>query len=87
MAKKKQNRFEAAGWRFWGVSFAVILGPLWYGAHAMVKEDTPFLGTVAIALISAAVGAGLITWAVNSVLQYFAKKRYAEQRRLAKRKR
>ena len=87
MAPKTQRRLEAVGWRFWGVTFAVLLGPLWYGAHRMVREDTPFLATLGIGIVAAAVAAGLVTWPVNSVLQHLAKKRHAEQRKLAKRKR
>lgn len=79
MAAKKQ--LESVGWLFWGVTFAVLAGPVVYGTFQVVYEDTPTVNVVGIGLVIAAVAAATVTATINTVLQ-----RSAEKRRLAERK-
>ena len=86
MAAKKADAFEYVGWKFWGVIFVLIAIPAIYGSFQLVREDTTFLVPVSMGGITAAIGAGLVSWATNSVLQYRAKRRQRTVRKKAKKR-
>lgn len=81
MNDKQRFKLEYAGWLFWLVTAAILLGPITYGAFQLVRErEGPFV-PIGIGIIVAAFASGVITWAVNAVLQWRLK-----QRRVATRK-
>jgi len=81
---KNAERFEAAGWRFWLVVFVLLAGPCVYLAWTVTEDDTFAPMRVSAGAVLAALGAGVVSWAVNSVLQRRARKRRAAQRKKAK---
>ena len=86
MAAKKTDAFEYAGWKFWCVVFVLIAIPAIYASFQLVREDTTFLVPVSMGGITAAIGAGLVSWAINSVLQYRAKRRQLTVRKKARKR-
>jgi len=88
VAKKKGYEFDAAGWVFWLVVFGLLLGPGIYGSKQIMYEDTPWMQWVGGGVVVAALGAGIISWAVNSVVQRRRKRlRLAEKKRAKKQQR
>ena len=73
--KKIEERFSSAGWVFWCVAFFVFIGPSIYIARKITYEDTPWVGIVGTGAVIGATAAALVTWAVNTALQYNAKRR------------
>ncbi|HOD50058.1 MAG TPA: hypothetical protein PLM14_08285 [Candidatus Hydrogenedentes bacterium] len=86
MAKKKADSIEYIGWTFWFVVFVLIAIPAIYVSFQLVTERTTFLVPISMGGISAAVGAGLLSWAVNVVVQYRVKKRQLAARKKAKKR-
>lgn len=58
-----------AGWGFWIVSFVAALGPCLFIGSRVVRESAPRLAPISFGVIAAAFGAGLVSWAANSVVQ------------------
>jgi uncharacterized membrane protein len=79
--QQSSNRFESAGWLFFGITVAVIIGPFIYLASQVVLVGTPIATVVALGVVMALVVAGLFTAAVNAVLQRAARKRRAAERK------
>jgi len=86
VAKKASFEFDAAGWLFWTVLLAVFLGPCLWGVWQITYEDTSALVRIGMGGVSAAVGAGFVSWVVNAVLQHYRKKKRLAQRKKAKRR-
>ena len=91
MAKKsaktqRKPRFDAAGWLFWAVVFFVLVGPAIYGASRITAKDAMWLVPVAMGVVSAALGAGFVSWAVNGVIQRRVRKRRLAERKRSKKK-
>ncbi len=86
MAVKKADAFDYVGWKFWFVVFTLIAIPAIYASFQVVREGTTFLVPVAMGGITAAIGAGLVSWALNSALQYRAKRRQLAARKKAKKR-
>lgn len=84
VAKKKEWKFDAAGWVFWLVLFAVLLAPSMFLGKAVVYEDTAVSTWIGFGIVIAAIGAGIISWAVNSVIQRHRKRQRIVERKKAK---
>lgn len=87
MTKNRKWEFDAAGWGFWIVLLVLLVVPCFYLSKRVVFEGTRIYVTIAIATVMAAIGAGVISWAVNAVLQRHRKKQRNEVRKKAKKKR
>lgn len=87
MEKKRSFEFDAAGWGFWVIVFFVLVGPAIYGSWHVVTERASRGIPVGMGLVGAALGAGLVSWAVNAVLQFKRKKEKLAERRKSKKKR
>jgi hypothetical protein len=70
-----------AGWEFWVVSFVATLGPCLFLALRITNESAKRLAPISFGFIMAAFGAGLFSWAANTVIQ-----RRAEQNRKREKK-
>jgi hypothetical protein len=87
LAKKGSFEFDAAGWLFWIIVFAILVGPAIYGSFKIVYDRTSRLIPFAMGVVGAAIGAGVVSWAVNAVVQRRRKKkRLAERKKIKKRK-
>ena len=79
MAKQTPKKNEAqgpgasrnsVGWGFWLIVLAVLYGPAWYlGYRSVYESDRDGFVPWVIALTLAAVGAGLLSFAVNNALR------------------
>jgi hypothetical protein len=86
VAKNKTDGLEYVGWKFWFVVFVVTAVPGIYVSYQLVTEQTTFLVPVSMGTIGAAIGAGVISWAVNAILQYRTKKRRLAVRKKVKKR-
>ena len=87
MAKKDSFEFDAAGWLFWLIVFVALIGPAIYGCSKIVYARTSAVVPIGMGVVGAAVGAGVVSWAVNAVVQRRRKKkRLAERKKSKKRK-
>jgi len=84
--KKDWLNFDAAGWRFWLLVFLLSLGPYMYGSWQLVYDDASRLIPISMGGVLAAVSAGIVSWAVNSVIQKRVKKQRHARRKKAKKK-
>jgi hypothetical protein len=84
LAKKSSQRFESVGWIFWSVWFFVLLGPGLYGAWKLTNDDAHIFLRLGGGGCGAALGAGLIAWTVNSLLQWRVKRQRQTERKKAK---
>lgn len=86
MAKVQNNRFESAGWLFWAVGVAIIVGPTVYlSFRIMLPGQSPFI-PIALGVTLAVLLSGVITAAVNAFLQRAAQKRRAAQKTAQRKK-
>jgi putative effector of murein hydrolase LrgA (UPF0299 family) len=83
-AEDKREWFDAAGWPFWLVVFVILLIPSMIGMYAIRREDASWLGPIGMGVFAAALGAGIISWAVNAVIQRRARKRQEQARKQAR---
>ena len=79
--KERSVRFDAAGWVFWLVTAVVLVAPCTYAAVKLTYGEVSWVVRAGMGLVSASIGAGVFTFAVNSVLQWRVRRQ-----RLAKRK-
>ena len=86
VAKDKTSGLEYVGRKFWFVGFVVVAVPAVYASFQLVTERTTPLVPVAMGAIGAAIGAGVVSWAVNSVLQYRTRKRQLAARKKARKR-
>ncbi len=76
-----------AGWEFWVVSFVAMLGPCLFLALRITNESAKRLAPISFGFIMAAFGAGLFSWAANTVIQRRAEQsRKREKKQTRKRK-
>ena len=88
MAKKKSApRFDAAGWWFWLAVFAVVLGPCIYLIYSIKLSRTGWMAVIGFGAMLAALLSGVLTWAINEVVQRRAAKQRAESAPSRKKKR
>jgi hypothetical protein len=86
VAKKKSSHFDAAGWTFWIIVFGVLLGPAIWGMWIVKTEEATWLFPLGKGTVLSAIAAGVVTWAVNAVLQYRGKKQRLAERKSKKAK-
>jgi hypothetical protein len=61
---------DAVGWGFWLVTFAVLYAPAWFLSRRIVfASEREGLVPWVMAFTFAAIGAGLLSFAVNAVLR------------------
>ena len=85
--KKSSFEFDAAGWPFWTVLFVLLVGPGIYGSLQLVRSGANPMLPVGMGVVSAAIGAGVVSWAVNSVIQWRRKKKRLAERKKARKRR
>ena len=87
MARKpKASTFDAAGWTFWIITFLVALAPCIYLGFQITYEGASRVVPVIVGVVGASLAAGCVTWAVNAVIQYRAKKLRNAKRKEARKK-
>jgi hypothetical protein len=57
-----------------------------WGAFQISREDTPAVIAIGIGALLAALCAGVVSWLLNSALQYYHRKRRAAERKKSKKK-
>lgn len=83
---EQDRRLESVGWVFWLVMFAVFVGPLSYLAWQQKYESTAWGVPIIIGMVGAAIVSGVLSSAVNWVLQYRTRNRHKEMRKAARKK-
>lgn len=86
MAKNIWRNFDAAGWLFWTILFVVLIAPGTYLAFKFTDKRALLALRIGSGVIVAAIGAGVISWAVNAIVQHLGKKRRLAERKLAKKR-
>jgi hypothetical protein len=81
VANAQERRWESAGWLFWAVGVAVLVGPAIWLTSRIVWEGTEIQLIVLTGVVFALIGSGIITVAVNAALQSVARKRRAAERK------
>jgi len=71
---QKKFKFDAAGWGFYLITLAILAAPAIYGCFQIVTKTTKWPMPVIMGLFVASMGAGFITWAVNTTLQWMHKR-------------
>lgn len=84
MAKKKESRFEAAGWLFWIITSVVLMPPSIWFFWSKKPEEATWLYPFGMGAVIAALAAGFITWIVNSIIQWRLKRKHLQERKNAK---
>ncbi|HEO72245.1 MAG TPA: hypothetical protein ENN80_13370 [Candidatus Hydrogenedentes bacterium] len=85
MASNRAAEF-VAGWLFWTILCVLLAGPCIYGVWRITEDDSYVLLRVGVGIVAAAIVAGMIAWAVNSVVQWRYRKRRLEERKKAKKR-
>ena len=87
MPNEKKFKFDAAGWGFWGIMFALFLAPsiyvVWNFTFRVQRSEI----AIGAGVVLAALAAGIVSWVVNTILQRNLKKQRLTERKLAKKKR
>lgn len=86
MAKVENNRFEYAGWLFWAVGVAILIGPAIYLSHDIMISGTSVFVSIALGTTLAVLISGVVTATVNAFLQRAAQKRRAAQKAAQRKK-
>ncbi len=86
MAKKETVRTYSVGWLFWLITMGIFAGPAIYVCFKIVVEGTFFMVPVGFGLIAAALAAGILSWAVNAVLQFRNRRARLKARKAARKK-
>ena len=87
MPNEKKPKFDAAGWGFWGIMFALFLAPSIYGVWTYTLRVQRSEIAIGAGMVLAALAAGIVSWAVNAIVQHRLKKQRLAERKLAKKKR
>lgn len=86
MNKEKSASLESVGWVFYCIVFGVVLAPAIILAWQISYERATRMLPIGLGIAIAAIVAGMITWLVNSVLQWRAEKRRKAERKKAKKR-
>jgi hypothetical protein len=91
MAKKNAAptptpRFEAVGWTFFLVLTLVLSAPFIFLAWVISYENTEWYLRVGIGLTFAGFAAAILTWIINSALQYRVERIKQSQRQRSKKR-
>ena len=86
MAKNEGFKFDAAGWLFWTVVLVLLTPFCIYGSLKIVFQGTSRVVPIGMGVVLAAVGAGLVSWSVNAVIQARKKKQRQIERKKAKKR-
>ena len=74
-----ESRWESVGWGFFGIMLVLFLGPCIYLVLSMTY-DTLHIGTrVGTGVFLAFFAAGMVSWMVNSLLQYRSARVHAKR--------
>ncbi len=87
MSKKNWYDFDAAGWLFWFVVFVLLIAPCIWLAWQIIYATYGRWYPIITGIVFAAVGAGVVSWAVNAVMQRKQKKERIARRKKAKKQR
>ena len=79
--------FDTAGWLFWLFIFLLLLWPGIFLASKIIYAIYGRWYPIVMGAVLAAVGAGVVSWAVNSVLQRRQKKLRSQARKKARKQR
>lgn len=83
---EREKYWDSVGWTFWLVTFAIFCVPCIYWAWQQKYESTAWATPIIIGMVGAAIAAGVLSSAVNWVLQYRARHRHVESRKKARKK-
>lgn len=86
LEKKKRFDFDAAGWGFFLVVFALLVAPGIYLSWQLVGQWASRAYPIIMGIALAALGAGFVSWGVNAFLQNRIKKAKLAGRKQAKKK-
>ncbi len=86
IVKKTARRFhfDAAGWEFWTVLFVIFTFPFTYLSWIFRDKSASFFTSLIFGIFASAITAGLIAWAVNSILQWRTRRQRIEGRKKVK---
>lgn len=87
MAKRKkedQSETYGVGWVFYVICVLFLTGPSIYFVWFRTFEDSRGMFPVIMGVALAGVGAGVVTWAVNSIWYLIASRRYNAKRKKSK---
>jgi hypothetical protein len=82
--KSERFKFDTAGWLFWIIVLVILAGPCIWATRFFIYETSNILYRIGAGLFLAAVGAGVVSWAVNAVLQWRQEKQRIARRKKAK---
>ncbi len=87
MAKQTKRKWtlDAAGWPFWFFLFVVFGAVFIFAGLKLRDKDTALYSILGLSAVLAATSAAIVSWIVNSILQYVAKRRRIAERKAAKR--
>ncbi|MBI4558285.1 MAG: hypothetical protein HY706_11945 [Candidatus Hydrogenedentes bacterium] len=86
MNKSEARRLESVGWGFYLIVAVVLSGPCIYAAWKIKYDFHPWSYAVGLGAIFAAAIAGVVAWAVNTVLQSRVNRAKLAARKAAKRR-
>lgn len=76
-----ENRIDSVGWIFFGVMLALLIAPCIYGVYAITNTTVTIGIRVGMGIFLAFFAAGFISWIVNSMLYFRARKLYERDER------
>ncbi len=83
---KSLREIEEVGWIFYGVVFVLLCpGSIWL-SYAFTFETAPTIIRAGCGVFIAAMGAGLIAWAVNELLHRLSIRRQKKRKKAEKKK-
>lgn len=71
---KVKPGFDPGGWPFWVVLVVLLSGPCIYGMFQITYDDASLMMRVGSGVVTAAIVAGVIAWAVDSLLMWRRKR-------------
>jgi uncharacterized metal-binding protein len=86
VAKVRENRLDSVGWTFWLVVFVLLAGPfIWWAWQYRYESDSRGIPVI-LGLVASALVAGILSSAVNYVLQRRAMQRQKAERKQQKKR-
>lgn len=80
------KQLDSVGWTFWLVMFAVFSVPFSYWAWQQKYESTSWATPIVIGMVGGAIASGVLSSAVNWVLQRRARNRQNATRKARKKR-